>query len=147
MNLGAFGAVIALGRDDRERITFGDLAGAARDKPWAAAALAICLFSLAGFPPFAGFVGKFLVFSAAVNAGLTWLAVVGVLNSLISVYYYLAPIIRMYMSQPAEGWQLARTPVGVAVAVGIAVAGTIALGVFPFNVLQLAQAAGLNAAP
>lgn len=144
MNLGAFGAVMALGHGERERVNFGDLAGAATQKPWAAAALAVCLLSLAGFPPFAGFVGKFFIFSAAVNAGYTWLAVAGVLNSLISVYYYLGPIVRMYMNAPAEGWQVYRTPLTIAIAVVIAVLATIGLGVLPFNVIQFAQAAMLK---
>lgn len=144
MNLGAFGAVMAMAQGDKERVTFGDLAGAATQKPWAAAALSICLLSLAGFPPFAGFVGKFFVFGAAVNAGYTWLAVVGVLNSLVSVYYYLGPVIRMYMTAPAESWQAYRTPAAISIAVVITVAATIALGIFPFNVIQFAQAARLK---
>ena len=60
-------------------------------------ALAICLFSLAGVPPFIGFAGKFVVFRAAVNSGLVWLAVLGVLNSLISAFYYLRVVYVMYM--------------------------------------------------
>ncbi|HZQ08353.1 MAG TPA: NADH-quinone oxidoreductase subunit N [Anaerolineae bacterium] len=142
MNLAAFGAVIALGDGTRERLTFADLSGAAQQKAWAAAALAIALLSLAGFPPFAGFVAKFFVFGAAVNAGLVWLAVIGVLNSLVSVYYYLGPIVRMYMNPPTEGWAgtSARTPILLAVAVVFAVAITIALGLFPSEVIQFAQA-------
>jgi len=143
MNLGAFGGLIALGQGDRERLTFDELAGAAQQQPWAAAAMAISLLSLAGFPPFAGFVGKFFVFSAAVNAGYVWLAVIGVLNSLVSVYYYLGPVVKMYMNPPAEGWAQAplRTPVILAVAVVLAVLLTIGLGLFPSEVLNLAQAA------
>ncbi len=142
MNLAAFGAVIALSDGTRERLTFADLSGAAQQKPWAAAALAIALLSLAGFPPFAGFVAKFFVFGAAVNAGLVWLAVMGVLNSLVSVYYYLGPIVRMYMNPPVEGWTgtPARTPILLAVAVVFAVLITIALGLFPSEVIQFAQA-------
>jgi NADH-quinone oxidoreductase subunit N len=143
MNLGAFGAVIALGQGTRERNTFAELAGAAQQKPWASAALAICLLSLAGFPPFAGFLAKFFVFGAAVNAGLVWLAVIGVLNSLISVYYYLGPVIRMYMSPPAEGWLGTpwRTPALLALTVVVVVVLTIAIGLFPSEVMRLAQAA------
>lgn len=143
MNLGAFGGLIALGQGDKERLTLEELSGAAQQKPWAAAALSISLFSLAGFPPFAGFVAKFFVFSAAVNAGFTWLAVIGVLNSLVSVYYYLGPVIRMYMSPPAEAWEKApsRTPVLLAVAVIVAVLLTILMGLFPGGMLNFAQAA------
>lgn len=143
MNLGAFGGLIALGQGDKERLTLDELSGAAQRKPWAAAALSISLFSLAGFPPFAGFVAKFFVFSAAVNAGFVWLAVIGVLNSLVSVYYYLGPVIKMYMSPPAEGWAQApsRTPVFLAVAVVVAVLLTIVMGLFPGGMLNFAQAA------
>ena len=77
--------------------------------------MTICLLSLAGFPPFAGFVGKFLIFSAAVEAGWTWLAIIGVLNSLVSVYFYLRPVVQMYMSEPAEGWRGIRVAPLVAV--------------------------------
>ena len=146
MNLGAFGGLIALGEQDHERLTMDDLSGAARYKPWAAAAMAISLLSLAGFPPFAGFVGKFFVFSAAVNAGYVWLAVIGVLNSLVSVYYYLGPIIKMYMNAPAAGWERApqRTPAVLAFAIVVAVLLTIAMGLFPSEVLNFAQAAALK---
>ncbi len=143
MNLGAFGVVIALGEGDRERVNFADLAGVAAQRPLLAAALAVCLLSLAGFPPFAGFVGKFFVFSAAFSHGWTWLAIVGVLNSLISVYFYLGPVVRMYMSAPATGWGGARTPALVGVAVAIAVIGTIVLGLAPVGGISLAQAATL----
>jgi NADH-quinone oxidoreductase subunit N len=143
MNLAAFGGVIALGQGARERLTLEELSGAAQHKPWAAAALAISLLSLAGFPPFAGFVAKFLVFGAAVNAGYVWLAVIGVLNSLVSVYYYFGPVVRMYMSPPAIDWDRApaRTPALLAAAVVLLVVLTLAFGLFPAGVTQLAQAA------
>lgn len=143
MNLGAFGGLIALGQGDKERLTLDELSGASRSKPWASAALAISLLSLAGFPPFAGFVAKFFVFGSAVSAGYVWLAVIGVLNSLVSVYYYLYPIIKMYMNPPAEGWDQApaRTPAVLGFAVVVVVLLTIALGLFPSEVLNFAQAA------
>lgn len=144
MNLGAFGAVIALGEGDRERVNIPELAGVAAQRPLHAAALAICLLALAGFPPFAGFVGKFYIFSAAVAHGWTWLAIVGVLNSLVSVYFYLGPVVRMYMSAPAEGWGAAKTPFAVGLAVALTVAATVALGLLPVGAITLAQAAGLK---
>lgn len=146
MNLGAFGGLIALGQGEQERLTLDELSGAAQVKPWAAAALAISLLSLAGFPPFAGFVAKFFVFGSAVNAGYVWLAVIGVLNSLVSVYYYLNPIIKMYMNPPAAGWEKApaRTPAVLAFAVVVVVLLTIMLGLFPSEVLNFAQAAMLK---
>jgi NADH-quinone oxidoreductase subunit N len=148
-NLGAFGAVIALSdntpaRDgaptSRERLQISEFAGAAREHPLVALALSICLLSLAGFPPFAGFVAKFLIFGAAVENGLAWLAVIGVLNSLVSVYFYLRPVVQMYMSEPAEGWGGVRVAPLLALALAIAVAGVIALGILPSSAISFAQA-------
>lgn len=143
-NLGAFGAVIALSDGARERLQVNDYAGAAQKQPLVAAALAIFLLSLAGFPPFAGFVGKFLIFGAAVENGWAWLAVIGVLNSLISAYFYLRPIVQMYMSDAKPGGDgstalTIRIDVFVAIALAIAVVGVIALGVFPAPAMALAS--------
>jgi NADH-quinone oxidoreductase subunit N len=137
-NLGAFGAVIAMSDGARERLEIGDYAGAAQKQPLVAAALAIFLLSLAGFPPFAGFVGKFLIFGAAVENGWTWLAVIGVLNSLVSAYFYLRPIVQMYMNEAKPGWDKRHVDVFVMIALIIAVVGVIALGVFPAPALALA---------
>ncbi len=138
-NLGAFGAIIALSDGARERLHISDFAGAARQHPLVAAVMSICLLSLAGFPPFAGFVGKFLIFGAAVDAGWTWLAVIGVLNSLVSVYFYLRPVVQMYMYEPAPGWEGVRVAPLVGLALALALVGVIALGVLPSPVIALAQ--------
>lgn len=144
MNLGAFGALIALGDGDRERVTFPDLAGAAGQKPLPSLVLALCLLSLAGFPPLAGFLGKFFIFRAAIESGWTWLAIVGVLNSLVSVYFYLGPIVQMYMGSPRAEWKKdARVPALLTVAVLIAALATVALGILPFG-LDFAQASVLR---
>lgn len=140
-NLGAFGAVVALGDDAREPMNIADLAGVAREHPLVAAVMTISMLSLAGFPPFAGFVAKFLVFGAAVEGGWTWLAVVGVLNSLVSVYFYLRPVVQMYMNEPAPGWSIVRISPFVAIALLLAAAGIIVLGVFPSRALALASIA------
>ncbi len=138
-NLGAFGAVIALSDGARERLNLPDFAGAAREHPLVAAAMSICLFSLAGFPPFAGFVGKFLIFGAAVENGWTWLAVAGVLNSLVSVYFYLRPVVQMYMSDTAPGWDNVRVAPLVGLALALAVIGVVALGIMPSPAIAFAQ--------
>ncbi len=138
-NLGAFGAVIALSDGQRERVDLSDFGGAAREHPLVALGLAVCLLSLAGFPPFAGFVGKFLIFGAAVENGWTWLAVVGVLNSLISVYFYLRPVVQMYMNDPAPGWDKVRVAPLVGLALLLAVVGVVALGVMPSPAIAFAQ--------
>ncbi len=138
-NLGAFGAVIALSDGARERVNISDFGGAARSHPLVAAAMAICLLSLAGFPPFAGFVGKFLIFGAAVETGWAWLAVIGVLNSLVSVYFYMRPVVQMYMSDPVPGWDKVRVAPLVGLALVLALIGVIGLGILPSPAIAFAQ--------
>jgi NADH-quinone oxidoreductase subunit N len=102
-------------------------------------AMALFMFSLSGLPPTAGFMAKFYVFSAAVERGYIGLAIIGVLNSLISIYYYLRPIVLMYMEEPkAEVPVLHLSPYVVAALV-VAILGTIQLGLFPSLLLNLAQ--------
>jgi NADH-quinone oxidoreductase subunit N len=137
-NVGAFGAVIALSDGERERLEIRDLGGAARQYPLIAAMFAIFMLSLAGFPPLAGFTGKFLLFSAAVETGWGWLAVIGVLNSLVSVYFYLRPVVQMYMNDVVPGWDRLRVAPLVVLALVIALVGVIALGVYPMPAIALA---------
>lgn len=142
MNLGAFGVLIAAGRGGAERVTLGDVAGLARERPLLAAVMSLFLLALAGFPPTAGFIGKLLIFQAAVQGGLTWLALIAVLNSVVSVYYYARVIVFMYMREPegeprpavGGGWML-----GVALAV--CALGVLLLGILPATAFQAAQSA------
>lgn len=97
MTLGSFAIVALMERDENSSIQIDDLAGYARKKPWMALCLTIFLLSLAGIPPTVGFFGKFYIFQGAIGEGLIWLALWGVINSVISVYYYLRPIVVMYM--------------------------------------------------
>lgn len=119
MNLGAFAVTLGVGRD------LSAFAGLGRSRPWAAAAMVIFLLSLVGMPPLAGFAGKLLLFGAAIDAGMTWLAVVAILNSVLSLAVYLRIIVPMYRSY--EHVPVLSRPV-VAVS-GIAVAATIAIGI------------------
>jgi NADH-quinone oxidoreductase subunit N len=97
MNMGAFACVAQLSeREDRPHL-ISDLSGQGYNRPVAALALTICLFALSGIPPFIGFTAKFVVFRAAINEGFVWLAVIGVVNSLISVFYYVRVIYILYM--------------------------------------------------
>jgi NADH-quinone oxidoreductase subunit N len=121
MNVGAFAILIAVGRFDgaaEGAETLNDLAGLAARKPGLAAAMTLFMLSLAGIPPLVGFLAKLYVFSAAVQAGLVWLAVFGVVNSVISAYYYLRVVVVMYMraARTAEG---AASPVCLALQVGV----------------------------
>lgn len=104
MTLGAFAVVALMERTEGTIVNIDDLAGYAKKRPWMALCLTIFMFSLAGIPPAVGFFGKFYLFTGAIGQGLIWLAVWGVLNSVISVYYYLRPIVVMYMKEgdPAE---------------------------------------------
>lgn len=97
MTLGAFAVVALMEKSENSSINVDDLAGYAKRKPLMAFCLTVFLLSLAGIPPTVGFFGKFYIFSSAIGEGLIWLAIWGVLNSVISVYYYLRPIIVMYM--------------------------------------------------
>lgn len=97
MTLGAFAVVALMEKSENTSVNVDDLAGYAKRKPLMAFCLTVFLLSLAGIPPTVGFFGKFYIFSSAIGEGLIWLAIWGVLNSVISVYYYLRPIIVMYM--------------------------------------------------
>ena len=97
MTLGAFAVVSLFEKNENAKIQIDDLAGYSRKNPVMAFCLTIFLLSLAGVPPTIGFFGKFYLFTSAIGEGLIWLALWGVLNSVISAYYYLRPIVAMYM--------------------------------------------------
>ncbi len=131
MNLGAWMVVLALGRDGEERLKVTDFAGLAGRRPALAAAMLLFLLSLAGIPPTAGLMGKWLVFSAAVGQGLLPLAIIGVLNSVISIGYYLRVVMYMYTRPADEAVQIGRPSRPLALAIGIAAAGVLLLGILP----------------
>ncbi|MFN2431849.1 MAG: NADH-quinone oxidoreductase subunit N [Gemmatimonadota bacterium] len=137
MTLGAFGVVIALGRRGEANEEMSDLAGLGSRHPFLAAAMSVFMFSLAGIPPTAGFIGKFYIFSAALDAGLGWLAVVMVLASVVSVYYYLKVTVAMYMWEGGATASLRPAPLLVTALV-IALLGVLQLGIFPGPVIDLA---------
>jgi NADH-quinone oxidoreductase subunit N len=101
MNLGAFGILALLGREQEERVLISDLAGLGFRHPALGLAMTVFMISLGGIPPTAGFMGKMVVFSAALQANLVPLVIVGVLNSVVSVFYYLRVTVAMYMDEPA----------------------------------------------
>ncbi len=131
MNLGAFAVLLAVQRRDENDVTGERMAGLANRQPVLAVLMAVFMFSLAGIPPLAGFFGKLYVFSGAVDAGLTWLAIVAVINSAIGAYYYLRVTVSMFMADPAAGAVDAPRP-GWAVwaTIAIAAAGTLILGLW-----------------
>lgn len=99
MTIGAFGVLHLLESTPETDLSVEDLRGLATRRPWLALSMTVLLLSLAGIPPTVGFFGKFFLFSAAVKQGLIWLAIWGVVGSIISVYYYLRPIVAMYMEE------------------------------------------------
>jgi NADH-quinone oxidoreductase subunit N len=144
MNVGAFAAVALFSERENEPHLISDLAGQGWQRPVVAIALTICLFSLAGVPPFFGFIGKFMVFRAAVNHGFVWLAVLGVFNSLISAFYYFRVVYVMYM-QPLPRREPAFAPsVSISAVAAVAAIGIVVLGLFPTAVLTAAETAILN---
>jgi NADH-quinone oxidoreductase subunit N len=138
MNLGAFAVVIALALQDRERVSIHDYAGLGLKYPFLGAAMALFMFSLAGIPPTGGFMGKFYIFSAAIQAKYIGLAIIGVLNSVISAYYYLRITVVMYMGQGEAEPAAGRLSPALGLAMLIAVLGTLQLGLFPSRFLELA---------
>jgi NADH-quinone oxidoreductase subunit N len=130
-NLGAFAIVVALERQGETSGMIADFRGLARNHPALAAAMALFLLSLTGVPPLAGFVGKFYIFSAALNVGLVWLVVIAAINSVISAYYYIGLIVAMYMQE--GGVEIGRMTARPALLISIAVAvvGTVIIGLYP----------------
>jgi len=127
------------GQGEGRGLLISDYAGLGWRHPLIALALSVFLFSLTGVPPTAGFVGKFYIFSAAVKADYIWLAVIGVLMSAVSAYYYLRVVYVMYMQEPSgEPIPLHRL-VGVHVVLALAVYGVLRLGVLPGGLLQIAS--------
>ena len=139
-NLGAFGIIALLGSRERANDDLRDYAGLWHSHPTLAALMTFFLLSLGGFPPTAGFIAKWYVFSAAVGAGYYGLAIIGVLSSVVSVFFYLRIVVMMYMSD-RDARPVPAPVTGVALA-GLAVsfAGVLYLGVLPARVLDWAQA-------
>ena len=138
---GAFGVIALSQRMGEEAVDVGDYAGLARRHPVLAAALALFLLSLIGIPPLAGFVAKVYLFGSAVRAGFVWLAVIAVLNSAVAAYYYLRVIVYMYMREgEGAGADYAPSFAG-GMALAIALAGVVGLGLLPAPFADLAQAA------
>jgi NADH-quinone oxidoreductase subunit N len=138
MQLGAFAVVIYLRRLDVIGEELKDLSGLYFRKPVAAVAMLLFMLSLGGIPPTAGFMGKFWLFGAAIDSGYVWLAVIGVLNSAVSIYYYLRIVVFMWMKGEATEVEPAISS-PLAVALGVALVGTIVIGIYPRPLFELAE--------
>jgi NADH-quinone oxidoreductase subunit N len=139
MNVGAFAVVSHLAGAGERYVSLDDYAGLGRRSPVLAATLTIFLLSLIGIPMTGGFFAKFYVFSAALQANLVGLTIIGVLNSAVGAYYYLRIIVVMYMREARE--ELPAIPVSPALgaAIGISIAATLYLGLLPGRVLEYAS--------
>jgi len=139
MNLGAFAVIMVLGKKGEENLQIDDYGGLGYKHPVLAITMSIFMFSLAGIPPFAGFIGKFYIFSAAIKSGYIVLAIIGVINSVISVYYYLRVTVVMYMKQPVREFAPLSLSPFIILAFIITLWGTIHLGIFPSRIIEFAQ--------
>jgi NADH-quinone oxidoreductase subunit N len=142
MNVGAFAVVSHFANAGERYVTLNDYAGLGRKSPILAGALGVFLISLIGIPITGGFFAKFYVFSAALQSGLVWLTIIGVVNSAIGAYYYLRLIVVMYMREPHEDVPLLPVSLPLGAAIAIALAATIYLGVLPDRVLSVVQESG-----
>ncbi len=146
MTMGAFGVVIQLRKNGLESEEIEDFAGLAKRQPVAAFIMLIFMFALAGIPPTAGFIGKFYIFMAAVHADLTWLAVLAVIGSGISIYFYLKVIMVMYMKEPDGNVTLSTSQPAI-IALAIAAITVIVFGVYPSPAIDFADQAVLSITP
>lgn len=143
MTVGAFAVLVALTEKDREAVEMEDLKGVGQRRPFLGFVMTVFLLSLAGLPPTVGFFGKYYLFIQAVNAGYVGLVVIAVLNSLVSVYYYLGPVVRMYFEGESRREEAAWLGQSVMAVLWLAVIAVLSFGLFPSTLLKLVQQTGL----
>ena len=143
MNVATFAVILCMKRDGKMVERISDLSGLARSQPMVAAALAVCMFSMSGIPPLAGFFSKLYVFLAAVAAAYYWLAVIGVLTSVVAAFYYLRIVKLMYFDEPAPAFD---RPLGTGVSAVLAGTSlfTLLFFVYPAPLLSAAAAAAAS---
>lgn len=139
MNLGAFAVVQLIARAGDRRTEVEDYNGIGFQSPWLAFCLSLFLLSLLGMPLTAGFIGKVMVFRAALDQGYYLLVVIGVLNTAISAYYYLRLIIVMFFRERTTAWNAPQIPASIGLALAITVLGVFYLGLFPGRVINALQ--------
>jgi NADH-quinone oxidoreductase subunit N len=139
MTMGIFAVVIYLGHKGEPNLSLYDFNGLGFRYPVLGGAIVVLMASLAGLPPFGGFWAKFYLFGTAVEEGLTWLVVIAVLNSVVSVFYYLGILKNMFFNPQEEEARALPAYVPVGVTLGLSIAGIVALGIFPSALLDAAQ--------
>jgi NADH-quinone oxidoreductase subunit N len=144
MQMGAFAVVTMLRRKDVIGDELKDLTGLYATHPGAAIAMLLFMLSLGGIPPTAGFMGKFWIFGAAIDSGYIWLAVIGVANSALSLYYYIRVVVFMWISKAEEEPAAFTLSPALAAVLIVAVIATIGLGIYPRQLFEFAQASALS---
>ena len=139
-NIGAFGIISLLETSERPFDQVGDYAGLGSERPFLAFLLTVFLLSLGGFPPFGGFIAKWYIFTGAIAAGYTWLAIIGVLMSVVSVYFYMRLVVKMYMTPSNGPVAVPVVPVAAGLALVASAIAVLYLGVLPTHVLTWAAA-------
>ncbi|MBF0344605.1 MAG: NADH-quinone oxidoreductase subunit N [Nitrospirae bacterium] len=138
MNIGAFSVLILLTTEDFKGENLKDFEGLAKTHPLTAAIMLVFMFSLTGIPPTGGFIGKFSIFMSLINAQHQWLAILAILFSVISAFYYLRVVMYMYMRQPQEGQAVIQlnTSIALRLAMGITLVMTLMLGMMPQRLID-----------
>ena len=136
MNLGAFGIVALIEGKDETNLDINSYAGLSEKSPMLALLLSVFMFALAGLPPFAGFFGKYYVFISAVKANITWLAIVGVISSAISVYFYIRIVVLMYFKESRSEFSVQYRNTGL-LAVFVCFLIVVLLGIAPGSIINL----------
>jgi NADH-quinone oxidoreductase subunit N len=136
MNAGAFAVISVLYTRSGEQHLISDLAGWGFRFPWLAMALTVCMLSLGGIPPTLGFIGKYVVFVHAVRSGDLWIAIVGVLTSLVGVFYYLRVVYTLYMRPEERAPEALRFPAWGGTAAVLAALAILILGILPGPILE-----------
>ncbi len=137
MTIGAFTMIILLCKFNSRGDQISDFKGLARTHPAVAAAFVLFALSLIGIPPTAGFIGKLFLFNAAIQGGFYWLAIIGILNSTISLYYYFKIVMAMYMEEPQGSTPLSFSP-PLTVALGVTAFATLFIGLYPEPLIRAA---------
>jgi NADH-quinone oxidoreductase subunit N len=138
INLGAFSLVVMLRRENLTGDRVVDFSGLQQRSPLAAFAMLVFMLSLAGIPATSGFIGKYYLFAAAMKAHFAWLAVVMVLNSVVSAFYYLRVVWHMYQKPPVDTVRYAVSP-GLVATVGICLAFNLLVGLYPEPLIELTR--------
>ncbi len=141
MNIGAFGVISMLSKNQNDPQTLDDIAGLGFRRPFYGLALAVCMFSLSGLPPTGGFISKFYVFKSAIEAGHLGVALVGIITSIFSVYYYLRVVYYLYMKEAAEGYEVPVSGVFATGGLAISMIGIFLIGIYPTPLFRMASVA------